>query len=295
MNMRIRFSPLALVIATLSGIAGMAGMAGTQQAVEIATRFETEKIAAIENYISENPEADDLDEAYSILAGAYGALGQIEAIPDILDKRYAIIEKGANAPLGTLVGEIGRPYIEICCQIGDKERGKKFVAQLKADLEDHPEAENIMGFIDQIAADLYVPGIGDEMDLKFVATNGEEVDVAAMRGKVILVDFWATWCGPCIQEMPNVIAAYEAYHESGFEVIGISLDDDLGELEQFIAANNMPWPQYFDGKSWGNELAASYGIKGIPSTFLIGKEGKIVATNLRGDELNSAVKNELGL
>ena len=114
-----------------------------------------------------------------------------------------------------------------------------------------------------------------------------------MKGKVVLIDFWATWCGPCIEEMPNVITAYNQYQEKGFEVIGVSLDQDLAEMEEFIATNEMKWPQYFDGKGWGNDLAGKYGIKSIPSTFLIGKDGKIIASNLRGDELEATIKAAL--
>ena len=108
-----------------------------------------------------------------------------------------------------------------------------------------------------------------------------------MSGKVVLVDFWATWCPPCVAEMPNVIAAYNQYHDQGFEIIGISLDQDKDALLAFTKENKMPWPQYFDGKGWSNEIAGQYGIRGIPATFLIGKDGKIAATDLRGPALKS--------
>ncbi len=274
---------------------GLPIAAYTQTAVEIATDYENQKIAAIEKYITDNKDAADLDQAFSILVGAHMTMGAMDKVLDVLDQRYELAPKGEKALLGTLIGDISRPYIEISSQNGEKERGKNFVKRLKADLEPHPESEQINGFIDQIAADLYVPGIGDTMDLKFTATNGNEIDISALRGKVILVDFWATWCGPCIQEMPNVIEAYENYHDKGFEVVGISLDDDIAVLEEFMSDNGMLWPQYFDGKSWGNEIAGAYGIKGIPATFLIGKEGKIIATNLRGQELEVAVKEALGI
>ncbi len=113
-----------------------------------------------------------------------------------------------------------------------------------------------------------------------------------MQDKVILVDFWATWCGPCVAEMPNVIAAYD-YHDKGFEVVGISLDEDKAAVEKFVSDNKMPWPQYFDGKGWENELAQQFGIKGIPATFLVGKGGKIIASNLRGTDLETAIEKAL--
>lgn len=127
----------------------------------------------------------------------------------------------------------------------------------------------------------------------FTSLSGETVDLEEYRGKVVLVDFWATWCGPCVHEMPTVIAAYEKYHDQGFEVIGISLDQEESELRDFINERNMPWPQHFDGQGWKNDLAQKYGIQSIPATFLIGPEGKIVAKDLRGPALEAELKKYL--
>ncbi len=101
---------------------------------------------------------------------------------------------------------------------------------------------------------------------------------------MILLDFWATWCGPCIAELPNVKTAYEKYHDKGFEIIGISLDTDKGRLKEFIKEREMPWPQYFDGKGWDNKLADEYGIRSIPAVFLV-KDNEVIATGVRGELL----------
>ena len=118
-----------------------------------------------------------------------------------------------------------------------------------------------------------------------------------MKGKVVLIDFWATWCGPCIAELPNVLKAYEEYNDKGFEIIGISLDNakDEDKLRTFVKDKKMTWPHAFDGQGWRNSLAKKFGISSIPATFLIGKDGKVVSTNLRGPALSKAVKKELGL
>jgi thiol-disulfide isomerase/thioredoxin len=121
------------------------------------------------------------------------------------------------------------------------------------------------------------------VDLTFTAVDGTQVDLTALRGKVVLLDFWATWCPPCRGEVPNVVAAYNKYHDQGFEVVGVSLDQDKDGLNQFAANNGMVWPQYFDGQGWGNSLAQRFGIRSIPQMWLLDKKGRIITKDGRTD------------
>lgn len=130
-------------------------------------------------------------------------------------------------------------------------------------------------------------------ELKFTSTKGEQIDISQYKGKVVLVDFWAVWCRPCINELPNVLDTYSKYHDDGFEIIGISLDSSREKLEKFIKENNMPWPQYFDGKGWKNEISTGFGIHSIPSTFLLDGQGIVRHVNLRGSALKNAVEDLL--
>ena len=122
---------------------------------------------------------------------------------------------------------------------------------------------------------------------------GRPLSVAAHRGRVTMIDFWATWCGPCRGEMPNVIATYGRYHTQGFDIIGVSLDDDQNAVVKFTQAQGMAWPQYFDGQGWNNKLAKKYGVNSIPMDYLLDRHGIIIGKELRGEALGQAVAKAL--
>ena len=109
------------------------------------------------------------------------------------------------------------------------------------------------------------------------------------KGNYVLVDFWASWCGPCRAEMPRVKALYEKYHSKGFEIVGVSLDNDKAAWTGAIQRMNLTWPHLSDLKGWQSEAAALYGISAIPATLLIDPQGKIIAFGLRGDQLDAKV------
>lgn len=117
--------------------------------------------------------------------------------------------------------------------------------------------------------------IGKPLDIKFTAVDGRKVDLSEMKGKVVLIDFWATWCGPCVAEVPNVVAAYERLNPKGFEIVGISFDQDEDALKNFVKRKKMPWVQFFDGEGWGNKFGKEFGITGVPSMWLVDKQGNL--------------------
>jgi thiol-disulfide isomerase/thioredoxin len=124
--------------------------------------------------------------------------------------------------------------------------------------------------------------LGKTVDIQYTALDGRQVDIAQLKGKVVLIDFWATWCQPCVGEVPNVKAAYEKLHPKGFEIVGISFDQSKEALEKFVAEKEMAWPQYFDGKGWENKFGQTFGINSIPTMWLVDKKGNLRDVNARG-------------
>lgn len=260
-----------------------------ETAVEIARKFDKQKAEALEAYLKATPKAEDATEALELLAHTYSDSDLSADELRILGLLYDGMTKGADGDLRAAAMNLNRRI----GLITDKAVAKAAIASVKKDFKDHQQMEQAAEFFDGLESKLALPGVGDTLDIAFTALDGRKVDLANMKGKVVLVDFWATWCGPCIAELPNVKKAYDTYHEKGFEIIAISLDEDKDALEKFIKDEKLPWPQAFDGKGWGSDLAKKFGIQSIPATFLIGKDGKIAAADLRGEELEKTVSSLL--
>ena len=132
--------------------------------------------------------------------------------------------------------------------------------------------------------------VGDELDPTFKTTDGKTLTSKELKGKLVLLDFWATWCGPCVQAAPHMVSLNEKFGDKGFVIIGISLDRDAGALQQGIKKLNFTWPQVMDA---GGQISGQFGVKGIPSMFLIGPESKVIWVGQPGELLNEGALAEL--
>jgi thiol-disulfide isomerase/thioredoxin len=202
-----------------------------------------------------------------------------------------VVDRDAIQLAFTTTGQV----VEALVGIDAIEDAKGTWTALGAAFGEHPRAGGqIKSIVEGELTELALIG---QAPKAFAVKDLEDKDLSLemFKGKVVLIDFWATWCGPCIAELPNVIEAYKKYHGKGFEIVGISLDkEDKTVLEKFLASHpDMKWPQFYDGKFWKNELAQLYEVKSIPATYLLDQDGKVYRVGLRGKALDKAIEKLL--
>lgn len=249
-----------------------------QQAYQLALKFSQHEIAGVAEFATER-----LLITRAYIVKDLDAAAQQKLVDDILAKAKQLKSSKKALNLGSqfadLIEENGA--IEIAAQINER------IGKL---LEKDPSETVVIGAKTMIGAARRLRLPGKPFDIDGNLLNGEAFDWSSYKGKVILVDYWATWCPTCVEELPNVARNYKKYHAQGFEVIGVSLDESKAELTSFLSENKLPWPILFhetDGfKAEPPPAAIKYGVTMLPCTILVGRDGNVVSMDLMGEKLD---------
>lgn len=223
------------------------------------------------------------------------ANGRPEAAIPLIPGLAAMLQAAPNDPA------VAEPAIRMALELarmpgGEAAAATAFAAFLPAlEASSDPVIRSRVEEVAGTARRLMLPG--RPMQITGTLLSGEPFDQRSLAGKVVLVDFWATWCGPCVAEIGNLREQYATWHDRGFEVVGVSLDEDRDSLQQFVRAKQIPWPILFEepqGRGWRHPLATYYGITGIPTVVLIGRDGNVITLDARGKKLGAVLEQLLG-
>ena len=285
-----------------------------------AKEWNEKRLAALEKYVAAKEPPPDRDEALATASSVAFSLEKWAVAGQHADRYLADFPEGKRRPAMAFQSATCLSRLE-----GKEAEAKAALEKVAQDYASDSQAvfnalnslvelltgagnlEGARGTLDRIAEVIKSqPWAGQYLDVKrkeldLIGTEPKPIDVkdldrkplrlADLKGKVVLLDFWATWCGPCRVELPNVLSVYREFHDRGFEILGVSLDEDEKTLKDFLKEQGMTWPQFFDGKK---EVSTLYEVRAIPATFLLNKEGKIHRVGLRGEAVGRAVEKLLG-
>ena len=239
---------------------------------------------------------DSLNKAFQLLMETNKMDSKrMDSLSAIFETPYNSIINQSNILMVDKISKNTNMYSSIMAiQALDPDKYSDLYKSLDAGLsKKFPKDKNVIMF-HEVVERMLSTNIGQfAPEISLPSPDGKEIALSSLKGKLVLIDFWASWCGPCRKEMPNVVKIYSKFKNKGFEIYGVSLDQDKEKWMEAITKDGINWPQVSDLKYWDNVAARIYNVQGIPYTVLIDKDGKIIAKNLRGQELEKKIAEVL--
>jgi peroxiredoxin len=239
---------------------------------------------------------DSLNKAFqSIMETSKMDAARMDSVSRLFEAPYNAIVNSANEEMIDKLKKNTEMYASLMAiQALDPDRYADIYKAVDQGLiKKYPNERNVKMF-HNVVLSMLSTAIGQPApEIELETPEGKELALSSLKGKVVLIDFWASWCGPCRKEMPNVVKAYAKFKNKGFEIFGVSLDQDKARWIEAIQKDGITWPQVSDLKQWQSSVVRQYNIQGIPYTVLLDREGNILAKNLRGEELEKKLTEVL--
>ena len=257
-----------------------------------------EAIAVLETGIQQQPDNENFFHIYESLVRFYIEVGREKDVADLVNRFKSVMRPNSimdNFRLGSMLEIANQPEaaLKVFEKLENRYPGRHSVLEELARI--HQKLGNFdLAAAYQKKADPMLELVGQGVpDFSATDLDGKPISLQDYRGKVVLLDFWAVWCGPCLGEMPNVKRVYNTYKDQGFDIIGVSLDTDEARLRNYLKKNHIPWRQIFSGQKWNSPLAQKYHIRSIPAPWLIDQDGTLISREARGVKLEQLVVKAL--
>ena len=244
---------------------------------------------SIKNY----QKRDSLQRAFQIMINMGGKTpDQVDSISKVAEKQFALLVADYSKFMQKFCEQHNASFASLAAiqQLAIEDYFEDYVKLNQSLIKAFPNSEYTKSFYANVMSRSAITAGGKAPDISMNTPEGKPLSLSSLKGKVVLIDFWASWCGPCRMENPTVVAAYNKYKDKGFDIFSVSLDKDVDRWKSAIVKDQLAWKSHVsDFKAWQSPVVQQYGFNGIPYNVLIDKDGKIIAKNLRGADLEKTL------